>query len=232
MELVAEIGQNHNGDTGLALELIHSARENGADVVKFQIYDARMLFPKDGNPWYDYNCATELSREQVGRLYEECSRVGIEFIASAFDEERVGWLEELGVKRHKIASRSIGDLALIQRLCITGKPLLVSLGMWKGKEFPVLNTTASILFLYCVSEYPTPLEMVKLGGIDFSRYAGFSDHTEGISSAMAALARGAGIIEKHFTMDKKMYGPDHAGSMTPSELRNLHNFRSDLARLL
>jgi sialic acid synthase SpsE len=98
--------------------------------------------------------------------------------------------------------------------------------MWKGSSFPeVLENKAD--FLYCISKYPTPLGDIHLDEVDFSKYIGFSDHSVGISAAVAAFARGAKIIEKHFTLDKTMYGPDHQGSMTPSELRNLANLRDD-----
>lgn len=232
MKIIAEIGQNHNGDMDLAGKMIRSAKENGADVAKFQLYEARALFPRENNPWFEYNCKTELSRDQVRYLAKACQDAGIEFMASVFDVERIGWLEEAGVKAHKVASRSVQDQALISALCRTGKPLLVSLGMWSGKAFPSIKSTGQVQFLHCISKYPTELSDVHLGGIDFSRYAGFSDHTIGISASMAALARGAHIVEKHFTLDKNMYGPDHEGSMTPDELHALHLFRQDMERLL
>lgn len=232
MEIIAEIGQNHNGNMDLAAELIRSAKENGADVAKFQVYDARKLFPREGNPWFEYNCLTELSREKVRFLASECRRVGIEFMASVFDTERIAWLEEVGVRRYKIASRSVNDKALIAALRETGKPLVVSLGMWKEPQFPRIEHGAPVQFLYCVSKYPTELEDLKLSRVDFTRYAGFSDHTIGISASVAAFARGAEILEKHFTLDKAKYGPDHACSMTPDELREINRFRADLGKIL
>lgn len=232
MEIIAEIGQNHNGDISLARQLIHSAKANGADVAKFQVYDARALFSKEGNEWFDYNCKTELSRAQIGDLADECRRVGIEFMASVFDVERIAWLEEVGVKRYKIASRSIRDTALIEALAATGKPLLVSLGMWGGAKFPEIKNAAGVDFLYCVSKYPTPLSDLHLSQVDFSAYAGFSDHTIGINAPIAALARGARVLEKHYTLNKAMYGPDHAGSMTPDELAAINAFRNDLRQCL
>lgn len=232
MEILAEIGQNHNGDMDLARELIRQAKAGGADAAKFQVYDARALFPKENNPWYDYNCRTELSRLQVEALAETCREAGVEFLASVFDVERVAWLEDLGVSRYKVASRSIGDRKLLEALARTGKPLIVSLGFWTGDEFPVIETPARVDFLYCVSKYPTPLEDVGLSRVDFTRYAGFSDHTLGLTAPMAALARGARIVEKHLTLDKTMEGPDHACSMDPGELRALCRFRDELARCL
>lgn len=232
MEIIAEIGQNHNGEMSLALELIHAAKENGADTVKFQLYDAQKLFSKKNNPWFNYNCKTQLSRDSVKRLAQECKRLDIEFFASIFDVQRVEWLEEVAVKRYKLASRSIHDNELINRLCLTSKPLLVSLGMWRKKKFPEFRTKAKVDFLYCILKYPTPLSEMQLGKVDFNIYSGLSDHSSGISAAIFALSRGAKIIEKHLTLDKNMYGPDHAASMIPSELKMLHNFRQDLKELL
>ena len=215
MEIIAEIGQNHNGDMGLARELIDAARDSGADVAKFQLFDARALFSKEGNPWYDYNLSTELARDDLEPLAEYCASRDIEFMCSVFDIERIAWLEAIGARRYKIASRSVGDSDLIAACAQTGKPLLVSLGMWEGQGFPDISAPGGVEFLHCISKYPTPLEDVGLADIDFSVYAGFSDHTIGIAASVAAFARGAGIVEKHFTLDKDMYGPDHAGSMTP-----------------
>lgn len=228
VEIIAEIGQNHNGDMALARELIQAAHEAGADVAKFQLYDAPALFPREGNEWFDYNCQTELSREQIVELAAECERTGIEFMASVFDVERIAWLEDVGVKRYKVASRSVREAGLVEALARTGKPLLVSLGMWDKAQFPDIKTAGDVSFLYCVSQYPAPLDQLHLQEVDFSRYAGFSDHTIGIHAAQIALARGARILEKHFTLDKTMFGPDHACSMTPDELVALNAYRKDL----
>ncbi len=226
MEIIAEIGQNHNGDMELARRLIREAKASGADVAKFQLFDARALFKKEGNEWYDYNCKTELSRADVGLLAEECEKAGIEFMASVFDTKRLAWLEEIGARRHKIASRSIKDAALIQAVAKTGKRMLVSLGFWDQPEFPRIDAPGGVDFLYCIAKYPTPLSDLHLKSVDFTRYKGFSDHTIGVVAPIAALARGAQIIEKHFTLDKEMYGPDHSGSMTPDELKTLVEFRN------
>ena len=234
-EIIAEIGQNHNGDMRLATRLIREAKKNGADVAKFQLFDVDHVFgelyklnPALKRKWYALQRKSQLTREQVSMLADECRRSNIEFLASVFDVERVAWLEDVGVRRHKIASRSVGDRKLTAALVKTGKPLLVSLGMWKGRSFPRFGPATIVEYLYCVSKYPAPLSDVRLATVDFHSYAGFSDHTVGVTAAIAAMARGARIIEKHFTLAKKMFGPDHGCSMTPDELRVVSAFRDEL----
>lgn len=232
MEIIAEIGQNHNGDMDIAVKMIRQAKASGADVAKFQIYDARVLFPQEGNTWFEYNCRTELSRDQVKLLAEECDRVGIEFMASVFDVERVGWTEDISVKRYKIASRSIHDRELVQAIAHTGKPVIASLGMWDNAEFPVIQTRGSVDYLYCVAKYPAePIEL-KLGSVDFDKYSGFSDHSVGITAALVAFSRGAKIVEKHFTLNRSLFGPDHVCSMIPEELVQLCRLRDEIAQCL
>lgn len=219
MEIIAEIGQNYNGDLGLAFELIKKAKSSGAHVAKFQLFDAKALFTKENNPWYDYNLKNSLSRDDIKQLARACDSEGIEFMASVFDTERVAWLEEVGMKRYKIASRSINDKPLVEKTLTTGKPVLASLGMWNKKEFP--DYQGNIEYFYCISKYPTPRSELCLGKVDFSRYVGLSDHSEGIAAALTANLKGAKVLEKHFTLDKGMYGPDHSCSMTPDELKLL-----------
>jgi sialic acid synthase SpsE len=231
-EIIAEIGQNHNGDMELAKKLIHESKKAGADVAKFQLYEARALFPKEGNEWFDYNCKTELSRDQIRMLAEECDKCGIEFMASVFDIERIAWLEDVGMKRYKIASRSIFEMDLVNAVAATGKPMLVSLGKWDRPGLPDIKAEGGVHYLYCIAKYPPALTEVHLGKADFSVYAGFSDHTIGTAAPLAAMARGARIIEKHFTLDKGMVGPDHRGSATPAELAEMCTFRDDIEQIL
>ena len=232
MEIIAEIGQNHNGDINLALKLIKEAADNGADVAKFQLYDAKKLFIKKNNPWYEYNCKTELTRDDVKLLFNACKKNNIEFMASVFDTSRIEWLEELKIKRYKIASRSIYDTELISALIKTDKPLIASLGWWKESHLPSIKNNSTVDFLYCISEYPTALEKINFKKISFDKYSGFSDHTIGNDASMIALSRGAKIIERHFTLDRQMYGPDHECSMTPNELSELNKFRLNLKKCL
>ena len=109
---------------------------------------------------------------------------------------------------------------------------LIETLLWDGAAFPQIASKGSVEFLYCVSKYPTEMSDLHFGKVDFTRYAGFSDHTIGIDAPMIALSRGARIIEKHFTLDKAMYGPDHSGSMTPPELTALSQFQASLAKAL
>ena len=227
IRIIAEIGQNFNGNIDIAKKLILEAKKNGADIAKFQLYDAKKLFPKEGNPWYEYNCSTELSYNDVIELKQVCDDNDIEFMASAFDTERVVWLEDIGVKRHKVASRSIFDIDLINAVLETNKPTYISLGMWDKKKFPDLNSK-NANYLYCISNYPTQLNEVSLKQVNFDKYIGFSDHTIGITASCVALSRGAKVIEKHFTLDKNAFGPDHTCSMTPEQLLQLSTFRDEL----
>ena len=110
--------------------------------------------------------------------------------------------------------------------------MLVSLGMWQGEGFPEISAPGGVGFLYCISKYPTEFSDLHFGNVDFKRYAGFSDHTIGTDAAMIALSRGARVLEKHFTLDKAAYGPDHSGSMTPGELAALCRFRDALKQAL
>ena len=152
-------------------------------------------------------------------------------MASVFDTERIQWLEEVKVKRYKIASRSIHDRDLINALVKTNKPLIASLGYWKDECLPNIKSNAIVKFLYCISEYPTEISKINFNTIDFEKkYDGFSDHTNDIHTSMVAFARKAKIVERHLTLDKKMYGPDHACSMNIEELSKLNNFRSSLLK--
>ncbi|MAV59332.1 MAG: hypothetical protein CMG07_05215 [Candidatus Marinimicrobia bacterium] len=231
MNIIAEIGQNHNGDMALAKELVILAKKNGADVAKFQLFDAKSLFSKKDNPWYEYNLKTELSYDQIKMLKDFCDSQKIEFMASVFDEERIGWLEELEVERYKIASRSIFDTDLIDAVLKTNKPTIISLGLWDKDDLPKFIGNIEG-YLYCISKYPTKLDELNLSKVSFEKYIGFSDHTVGINASCCAIARGAKIIEKHFTIDKGMYGPDHGSSITPVELAQLRKFSDDISLCL
>ncbi len=231
MLIIAEIGQNHNGDMEIARQLINAAKEGGADIAKFQLYHVDAIFPPSFQ-WYKEAKEAQLSKGQAFELAGYCQKAGIEFMASVFDTERVDWCQEIGMKRYKIASRSIYDKELVDAIAGTGKDIIASLGMYQGKRFPRINTQGRVDFLYCVAKYPTLPEDLNFLAVDFNKYSGFSDHTIGIAAALVAVARGAKIIEKHFTLDKRMHGPDHAGSMEPHELKQLVELSQKFARIL
>lgn len=231
MLIIAEIGQNHNGDMEVAKKLIYLAKEKGADVAKFQLYEVDKIFTPDFE-WYKEGKEAQLTKEQAFYLANKCDEVGIEFMASVFDMERFGWTDEIGMKRYKIASRSIYDRELIDAIASTGKDMIMSLGMWEEERFPVIKTAGRVDYLYCVSKYPTMPEDLDFLSVDFNNYAGFSDHTIGVEAPLVAMARGARIIEKHFTLDKNMHGPDHALSMEPDELELLVNYAEKIENIL
>jgi len=251
-EIIAEIGINHCGDMWMAMNMINLAKECGADTVKFQIYDPeKLLDPKDfsGQDWQAI-LKSKLNFYQVVELWDYCKEVGIEFLASAFDHDGLRWLETIGVKRHKIASRSIYDKAYVEKVKITGKPYIVSLG-WLDKRDIKIETEKQLLirlglfeseervkFLRCSSKYPTPLRESLVFNSMFSNpmfrtpYDGYSDHTIGLTASKCAIAYGAEIIEKHFTLDKESIGPDHKCSMDVKELKELCTFRDEYEEMI
>lgn len=231
MIIIAEIGINHNGSIDLAHELIRQAKIAGADIAKFQFYDPYRIFGPQGSfpnaEALAQALTVQFGFEHARRLKAWCDQEGVEFMASVFDLERFGWTEALGVKRHKIASRAVQDRELCERILGTGQEAFVSLGFSSGERVPYEHSNAK--YLYCVPKYPCPYEDVDLPrSFAESIYEGFSDHTIGIETALVAVGRGARIIEKHFTLNKGLPGPDHICSATPDELAEL----SRLARLM
>jgi len=213
IKIIAEIGHNGNGNMRLNKLMIEEAKICGADVVKFQLYDTDKIKKNWQSRYMELKFA-ELTKDDLRELKDHADKIGIEFMASAFDSERVRWLEEIGVKCHKLASRSVNDTELINAMEDTGKPIIVSLGMWKDQEFPKIKNAQ---FLYCVAEYPAYISDLP----SFERYAGFSDHTIGCYWAYEAIKRGATVIEKHFTLSKELPGFNQKGSAEPRELKDL-----------
>jgi N,N'-diacetyllegionaminate synthase len=224
----AEAGHNHMGYMRHAKLLIEEAKACGADAVKFQFYSTDRI----KKPWqsrYFELLLSEHTKEEAAQLKAWCDEIGIEFMASAFDIERLGWLEELGVKRHKIASRSIYEQDMIEAMEATGKPLIASLGKLDKRGIPDIKNAD---YLFCISEYPTYMtpEMfpVKFGKDE--QYQGFSDHTIGMYWAREAAKRGATIIEKHFTLSRDLPGHDQKGSADPTELKDFVIFCRQIER--
>jgi len=231
MIIIAEIGINHNGSLQIAHELIRQARMSGADIAKFQFYDPYKIFGPAGSfpnaEALAQALTVQFGFDEARQLKAWCDQEGIEFMASVFDLERFSWTESLGVQRHKIASRAAQDRELCERMLAAGRETFVSLGFWTGEGVPYDRPNAR--YLYCVPKYPCPYEDVALPrSFAESIYDGFSDHTIGIEASLVAVGRGARIIEKHFTLNKGLPGPDHICSATPDELAEL----SRLSRLM
>ena len=235
--IIAEAGSNHNGDIECAKKLIDAAVESGADAVKFQLFKAENLYSKYTpefsylkEPVYDLIKNIETPREWIEELAHYC-RSSINFLATPFDCEAVDLLS-MYVPAYKIASFEIVDLELITYTAEKGKPMIISTGMANlGEIEDALHavravSTADIALLHCSSLYPAPVEAVNLKAIktmqqSFSVPVGFSDHTLGIHIPLAAVAMGACIIEKHFTLDRNLPGPDHSFAIEPDELKEM-----------
>ncbi len=251
---IAEIGVNHNGDMGLAKKMILAAKNAGADAVKFQTFTAATLVTK-GTPKVTYQQSTtsseeshyemierlELGRSQHNPLFEYCAEIDIDFISTPYDLESARFLNDIGVKLFKTASADLVDLPLQEYLASTGKPVLVATGMANlGEVEQVINIydklgNPNLLLLHCVSNYPCSDASLNLRAMNtlaaaFDRPVGYSDHSEGPLAAALSIALGAKVIEKHFTLDKNMPGPDHKASSTPDEFRELvqHIRRAEL----
>jgi N-acetylneuraminate synthase len=243
--LIAEMSGNHNRSLDRALAIVEAAARSGADAIKLQTYTADTMTLNVRKPGFVIEDTGSLwAGRQLHELYDEAhtpwdwhapimrraNELGLQCFSTPFDETAVDFLESLGVPAYKIASFEVTDLPLIRRVAATGKPMIVSLGAWSGPGLPQISAPGGVDYLHCVSEYPAPLEHLRLSQVDFRTHAGFSDHSVGTVAACAAFVLGARILEKHMTFDKSAYGPDHACSMTPDELAGIHSFRTDWAQ--
>jgi N,N'-diacetyllegionaminate synthase len=243
--IIAEAGVNHNGSLDQALEMVEVAAQCEADAVKFQTFRADRLasaqaekahYQKqntgDAENQHAMLKSLELSEEAHRALIKRCQERDILFLSTPFDEASADLLLHLGVKGYKLGSGDITNLPLIQHLARTGLPLILSTGMSTMPEVDEAVQAAreagchQLALLHCVTSYPSPAEESNLRVIPVlsQRYrvpAGFSDHTLGTHISVAAVAMGARIIEKHFTLDKALPGPDHLASATPDELKLL-----------
>lgn len=243
--IIAEAGVNHNGDILLAKKLIDAAKEAGADIVKFQTFNSKKLtsrFAKKAEyqkkttdkdeSQLDMLKKLELSREAHFELIDYCNQKGIKFLSTPFDIDSIKLLDELGMDIFKVPSGEITNYPYLREIGKLGKKVILSTGMSTMEEVVdaicVLkeNGAKSISVLHCNTQYPTPFEDVNLAamyslanktGLEY----GYSDHTVGIEVPVAAVAMGATIIEKHFTLDKTMEGPDHKASLDPKELKDM-----------
>lgn len=240
--VIAEAGVNHNGDFVTAKEMIRAAKECGADIVKFQTFNVDKLVSKYA-PMAEYQKENtgksetqkamlerlQLSQEQFCDLSEYCKEIGIQFLSTPFELDSVDFLTQIQ-DIWKIPSGEITNYPYLVRIAKTGYPVILSTGMsemWEIREAVKIlkdNGVKDITILHCTTEYPTPLTEVNLNVMntlaeEFGCKVGYSDHTEGIAVALAAVAMGAEVIEKHFTLDRNMEGPDHKASLEPNELK-------------
>ena len=243
--VIAEAGVNHNGDFNLAKKLVDIAVDSGADIVKFQTFDVDSITSKYaemaqyqkrniGQTKSQKEMLSELTltKEEFIRLSEYCKKVNIKFLSTPFDIPSVCFLSELGCDLWKIPSGEITNYPFLVKIAKTHKDVILSTGMSTLEEveaaIKVLSSEGSpkISLLHCTTQYPAPYESVNLNAMvtlknKFGFDVGYSDHTEGTSVAVAAVAMGAVIIEKHFTIDRNMQGPDHKASLEPNELKKM-----------
>lgn len=219
MFLIAEVGVNHNGDLAEARKYVSAAKHAGADAVKFQFFNSRKL-------WGDDRIRhLELRFDDFVVLHRDCEKIGIEFMCTAFGVEELTLLRPL-LKRVKIASGCINRVPLLEAARDTGLPIILSTGMSAIEDIAkALYCIESATLMHCTSAYPCRLEDANLRAIETLRREfpgcdiGYSDHTGGITVALAAAALGATVIEKHVTFDRNAKGPDHKASITPREFK-------------
>lgn len=243
--IIAEAGVNHNGDMNIAEKLINVAFDAGVDIVKFQTFNATELasnFAKkadyqisnmqEGGTQVSMLKKLELSVQDHFRLIEICKKKNIQFLSTAFDLKSIDLLIELGLSLWKIPSGEITNYPYLKKIGELNQKIILSTGMANLGEIEsalnvLINSGSSlenITILHCTTEYPAPFHEVNLYAMEtlksaFRTKVGYSDHTVGIEVAIAAVALGATVIEKHFTLDKNLPGPDHKASLEPNELK-------------
>ena len=243
--IIAEAGVNHNGSAETARRLIDVAIEAGADAVKFQTFRAEALVT-DFSPKAEYQLETtsrqesqlemlrrlELSKPAHRELQEYCHERGVMFLSTPFDEEAADFLDKLRVPAFKISSGDVTDIPLLEHVAKKGRPIILSTGMSEMEEVRAAVRAIheaggnDLVLLHCVSNYPAHpadvnLRAMQMMSTEFDLPVGYSDHTTGSEVALAAVALGACVIEKHFTLDRNLPGPDHRISLEPHELAQL-----------
>ncbi len=244
--IIAEAGVNHNGDLELAKKLIDVAADAGADYVKFQTFKADKLVSKSAikaeyqqknmtdsdDSQYTMLKKLELNETMHDDLMIRCKQKNIRFLSTGFDDESIDYLDSLKIDLFKIPSGEITNKHYLEHIAKKGKPVIISTGMANMEEIKAALaifyqnkfTNNKIKVLHCNTEYPTPMEDVNLLAMLYMKEelgveVGYSDHTNGIEVPIAAVALGATVIEKHFTLDRNLPGPDHKASLEPDELK-------------
>lgn len=240
--IIAEAGVNHNGSIQIAKQLALTAQRCGADIVKFQTAKLDLLVSKYAEmaEYQKRNIGKEMSQQEMlkkllltydefAELSEYCRKIGIQFLSTPFDLVSIDFLEKLGCNVWKIPSGEITNLPYLERIAKTHKKVILSTGMCTLDEvkeaIAVLeqNDAGEITILHCTTQYPTSFEEANLNAMltmrsELHKEIGYSDHTSGFEASIAAVAMGATVIEKHFTLDRRMEGPDHKASLEPNEL--------------
>jgi N-acetylneuraminate synthase/N,N'-diacetyllegionaminate synthase len=243
--IIAEAGVNHNGSIDLALQLVDAAKTSGADAVKFQTFRAERLASRAAHKaaYQERTTASTESQFQMLRrleldvaahrgLMNRCQEIGIQFLSSPFDMESADLLAEMDLPLFKVPSGEITNLPFLKHIARKGKPMIVSTGMSTLGEVEeavqVLRDAGAtqVTLLHCVTEYPAPYNQINLRAMQtlktaFGLPVGYSDHTPGIEIAVAAVALGAEVIEKHLTLDRALPGPDHHASLEPAEFAQM-----------
>lgn len=246
--IIAEAGVNHNGSIDLAKKLIEAAAFAGADFIKFQTFKANNLVSKSAkkaeyqknntrdndDSQYTMLKKLELNEAMHHELISHCNQCGIQFLSTGFDNESIDFLDSIGIPFFKIPSGEITNKPYLRYIARKSKPVILSTGMSTLEEIKAATNVLcengisknEITILHCNTEYPTPIEDVNLKAMLHIRdelrvKIGYSDHTDGIEVAIAAVALGATVIEKHFTLDRNLPGPDHRASLEPDDLKEM-----------
>lgn len=239
--VIAEIGLNHNGDVEIAKKLIDVAADAGAQAVKFQKRTPEISTPAHmrdvprETPWgtmsyLEYRYRVEFEREQYVEIGDHATLRGVDWFASPWDVPSVAFLEDLNVVAHKVASASVTDLELLRAVAATGKPVILSTGMSTMAQIEAAVDVLGVdnlVLMHATSTYPMPAEEANLRMIETLRAAfpgvpvGYSGHEPGLQISLAAAALGAAAIERHITLDRTMWGSDHAASLEPTGLQHL-----------
>lgn len=240
--IIAEAGANHNKDWDTAIKLIDTAYESGADAVKFQTYSSNTLYASNTPDFAGYKNINKLIKDiELPRAWQKdlkqyCDDKGIEFMSTPFDEQAVDELVSLGVKRLKIAGFEATDPRFVEVVASTGLPIIMSAGIgfdfkYWGKFYDIFKKYNNhVTLLHCNNAYPTPMEdvcldsMNSLANLINVSEIGFSDHTMSTLTPSLAVVKGATVIEKHFTLDRQMEGPDHPFALEPNELKEMIQF--------
>ncbi len=254
--IIAEAGVNHNGDLDLALEMVHKAKDAGADIVKFQTAKAENVISRYAEKAEYQKESTGANESQLDMIkkimlpfeafkiiQEECIKTGIQFLSTPFDLEAIDYLAGMGMDVWKVPSGEITNLPYLVKIAHFGQKVIMSTGMANMAEIEdaigILknNGTSDITLLHCSTQYPTPFCDTNLRAMVTMRDAfglpvGYSDHTLGMTVPIAATALGAAVIEKHFTLDKNMPGPDHKASLEPDELKAMVKAIRDVEQIM